>query len=44
MDDIETKLNDKTEECTRLGKEVTMSKKELGDVKENIDKGLELKG
>lgn len=44
MDNLDTKLNRKTKDCTKLEKEVHKLRKELKEAKEQIDKGLKLKG
>lgn len=44
IDDFETKLNEKTKECSRLEEEVIKIKKELKDTKDQIDNGMKLKG
>lgn len=40
----ETKLHEKLEECIKLEEEVDMMRKELKEVKEQINQDLKLKG
>ncbi|XP_057825756.1 uncharacterized protein LOC131037578 [Cryptomeria japonica] len=44
MGDLDTNLNGKTDDCTKLEKEVRKLIKELKEAKEQIEKGLKLKG